>query len=267
MKNLLLLLFITSLFYSCETVEINNPGFQANLEGVFFKANDSKGIKRNESNYTIQGITNNEILTLKINSPQVGTYILGDNTSNFATFENSEGQIYSTNGGSGEINITRRNTGLQYFNGDFHFTAISPGLDTLIVNRGVFFEVPYDYNTNNDDDIPNNTELLIAQVNNIPFNPFNIDVVIEEEETIVITGTSTNKLLKLKIPINSIMGTYNLPEPGFSASYRVNDQTESGNSGFIRVIENDTNLRSIKGVFSFETNSNTITSGQFIVTY
>ena len=267
MKNLLLFLFITSLFISCETVETNTPGFQANLDGVFYKANDSKGIKREQNSYTIQGITENEILTLKVKKSKVGTYLLGGTSQSFATFEDKDGNIYSTNPeGSGEVTITARNTGQQYLTGTFKFTAVLPGIDTMVVNRGVFFEVPYDFNVNDDDDVPNNTELFIAEINGNPFNPFTIDA-LGDETRITITASTSSTEIRLRIPIDADTGNNVLPTAGYSATYTNNNTTEDAESGFIYILENNTTERFIKGSFAFNTASANINEGVFEVEY
>lgn len=267
MKKLLLILLAIGLFTSCETVETNAPGFQANLEGIFFKANDSKGIKREQNSYTIQGITENEIITIKVKKSKVGTYLFGGNSESFATFEDKNGNVYSTNPeGSGEVTITARNTSQQYLTGSFKFTSVLPGLDTLIINRGVFFEVPYDFNVNDDDDVPNNTELFIAQINGNPFNPFTINA-LGDPNKIIITASTSTKEIRLRIPIDAETGNYVLPSQGYSATYTNNGNLEDAESGFIYVLENNTTERFIKGSFGFNTASSTIEEGIFEVEY
>ncbi len=267
MKKLLLLFFITSILFSCETVETNNPGFQANLEGEFFKANDSKATKRDGTNYTIQGLTENKTLTLKVKKPLEGVYLLGGNSQNFATLEDSEGIIYSTNPeGWGEIIITRRNTGQQYFTGKFNFTAILPGQDTLIVNQGVFFEVPYDYNAIDDDETPNNTEIFIAQVDGNQYNPFTFYASLTNNSIDIYSSTSS-KGIRLKVPIDAEAISHTLPEDGYNIFYSENGVEESYNNGFINIIFHDTTERLIRGRFGFETNNHTITEGLFEVSY
>ncbi|MFT4698547.1 MAG: hypothetical protein ACI9SJ_001697 [Flavobacteriaceae bacterium] len=267
MKKLLLPLFITSLFIGCETIEINTPGFQANLEGIFFKANDSKGIKREQNSYTIQGITENEILTIKVKKSRVGTYLFGGNSESFATFEDKNGNIYSTNPeGFGEVTITARNTGQQYLTGTFKFRGILPGIDTLTIDRGVFFEVPYDYNVSEEDEVPNNTELFIAEINGNPFNPFTIGGIGDETKIIITASTSSNEI-RLRIPIDADTGNNVLPTSGYSATYTNNGNTQGAESGFIYVLENNIAERFIKGSFAFNTASSTIEEGIFEVEY
>lgn len=266
MKKLLLILFAIVITTSCETTETNTPGFQANLEGAFFKANDSKSIKREQNSYTIQGITENEIITLKVKKSKVGTYPVGGNSPSFATYEDKNGNVYSTNpGGDGEIIITGRNTGQQFLTGVFKFTAIS-GNDTIVIDRGVFFEVPYDFNVNDEDEVPNNTELFISNINENPFNPFTIDAT-GNEDFITISASTSTKEIRLRVPIDAETGNNSLPDGAYKASYTKNGVLENAESGFIYVLENNTTERFIKGSFAFETESHSISDGIFEVEY
>ncbi|MBV1923614.1 MAG: hypothetical protein KUG68_06285 [Flavobacteriaceae bacterium] len=268
MKNLLLLLFVTCLFYSCETVEINAPGFQANLEGFFYKANDSKGIRRSGNSYTIQGITENEIITLKVSSSNVGVYVLGGNSENYALYEDSDGNQYSTiPGGSGEISITRNQTDANFFNGNFKFTAILAGQDTITVDRGVFFQVPYDENIDlQDDDIPNTTETFIAKIDNEDFNPFTIDIS-QNATSIIINAFTGSKIIKLIVPNEVTEGVHPLSELGYDAYATIDGTLQNANTGSINIIENDTENRILNGIFSFQTESHNVTEGTFNIVY
>lgn len=267
MKKLLLLLFITSIFSSCETTEYNSPGFQANLEGLFYKANDSKAIKRSVSSYTIQGITENEVITLKVEESSEGVYLLGGNSGNYALYEDSNGNQYSTiPGGSGEIIITRRHTGDRYFNGNFRFTAIRPGHDTITVDRGVFYKIPYDEDINNIEDIPNTTELFIAQIDDEQFNPFTVDIT-QNETSIIINAFTGPKIMKLIVPIDVTEGIHTIPGNGYNAFATLEGTLQNANSGTINIIGNDTENRILHGRFSFETDNHTVTEGLFNVVY
>ncbi len=268
MKKLLSLLFIAAILSSCSDLEDNAPAFQGNIDNVFYKATESRATKRNAGSYTIQGITNNEILTLKVErSRENTTYELGGNSLSFATFEDENGNIYSTNPeGWGEVTITRKNTGQRFFNGTFKFTAIRPGLDTIVVDRGVFFEVPYDFNTTNGEDDPSEAELFIAQVDSNPFNPFDVSA-LKSNGSITVTGSNANKEIILRVPEDITLGSNELPQAGFEVSYREGANTESAVSGNIYIIENDPVGRILKGSFSFETTNYSVTLGQFNVSY
>jgi len=144
MKNLLILAFAAILLYSCEDIETNSPAFQGSIDNVTFKATDSRVIQNDDGSYSIQGVTINETMTLKISSTNVGTYIVGGTSGNYATLENSLGIIYNTNPeGSGEIVITNSDASFNTISGNFNFTAMVSGVDTIRVHNGVFFEVRY----------------------------------------------------------------------------------------------------------------------------
>jgi hypothetical protein len=272
MKNLILLLFTIIFITGCEDIEDNNPAFQANIDDVFFKASDSKAARRTQGSYTIQGFTENRFITLKIERSVVGTYSLGETSASFATIEDNNGNIYSTGleGGSGEINLTFNNTGLRFFNGTFKFLAILPGVDTLVVDRGVFFEVPYDFNINEDDDIPDSNDLFVSKIDGIPFNPFTLTIeLINENSTINLIATSPNKKIELNMPIDTSQGNFPLPDDNneYTASYTQDGSTEGAVSGSIFIIENDIGLRIVRGSFSFETTNHSISLGQFRINY
>ena len=120
MKKILLLLLVTIVFVSCEDLETNSPALQAEIDNVFFKSLDANTSQNNDGTYLIQGFTGNETLSLKISNIDVGTYIVGGTSDNYANFENIVGSVYSTNPeGSGEIVITDRNTSLNAITGFF----------------------------------------------------------------------------------------------------------------------------------------------------
>lgn len=268
MKNLLFLLLAIFFCLSCDDIEDNTPGFQANLEENFFKANDSKGIRREGNSYTIQGITNNEIITLKVKKSQVGEYLLGEGSENFAIYEDISGNIYSTSfGGNGKIVISRKNTGQQFFTGTFNFIAINPGIDTLVVDQGVFYQVYYDFNPGDlDEDTENNANYFIAQIDGVSFNPFSV-IASTSQTSINILASSPNKEIKIKTPLDVQAGSYLIQDAGFSASFILDGNENSANEGTIIIIDNDIIERRIRGTFSFETDNNSISQGQFRIFY
>jgi len=268
MKKQLLLIVMAMYICSCSDVQENRPAFQSSLDGEFLKANEAIATKRNEGSYTIQGITNTDVITLKVQrSRENTTYVLGGNSLSFANYEDENGNVYSTNpGGWGEVTISRKNTGARFFNGNFHFTAIRPGLDTIVVDRGVFFEVPYDLNSTSGEDDPSESELFIAQVGNNPFNPF--DVIGSKNGTnIVIRGTTSSKEMRIRVPDDIANGSHTIPELGILLSYEDGGNEQIAESGHLQIIEHNVGARIIKGTFDFETSSYSITQGQFNVNY
>lgn len=147
MKNLLLLFTAVLFFVSCDNVEENSHIIQANVNNVFFKADNLSANYHPNGNYFIlEGKTGDDVLSLKIEYPPANIELdLGIETESYGTFTNSFGVVYTTNteGGSGKVIINAISTSNRLITGDFNFTAISPGLDTLIVSGGIFYQAKY----------------------------------------------------------------------------------------------------------------------------
>ncbi len=265
MKNLLLLAFATTLLFSCEDIETNSPSLQASIDNVLFKATDARVTQNDDGTFLVQGITNDEALTLKISNNNVGTYVVGGGSGNYATFENSLGITYSTSPeGSGEIIVTDLNPTLNAMSGTFNFTAMVPGVDTITVQNGVFFEVLYDGNSGGGGNTNDGT--LLATVDENPFNPFNVSAV-DTGNSIIILGANNSSSISVIVPIDVEAGSFDLPENGFSASYTLNSVEEDAIFGNIVIISHEVGVKTLTGTFSFLTENHTIEQGQFNVTY
>ena len=251
MKKFFLLLFVGVLaFSSCENVEDNSTVIQAEVDSVFFKSFDAIGTRLEDGSITMQGITDNEILTLHISDVQLGAYTLGGGSPNYATFEDSNGNIYTTNpNGEGVINLTDRCISCGWLSGDFRFSAILNGLDTTYVTKGVFFDVSFGAG---DDDSPN-AGSFSAQINETPFTPISVSAV-DSGNSLLISGAETIKSIIIRVPIDVEVGNYSLPQAGFQAS-------------LAEVVTHNVAARAISGSFSFVTSQNTVSEGQFNVTY
>lgn len=263
MKRYLFLALIAIIsFSSCENVEDNSAVIQANIDSVFFKSFGTNGVRTN-GGIQIQGLTDAESLTLFTRSIQLGSYTLGEDWPSFAVFEDSNGNIYSTNveGGSGTINITDRCVSCGRFTGDFQFVAINPGIDTIFVDKGVFFEViaPTQEESPNDG-------TFSAIVDGNPFNAILVNAV-DSGNSLLISGVIAERTILIRIPLDVEVGNYPLPSSGFQASYTVGTDTENAINGNISVISHDTSARTISGSFAFETGTTSISGGQFNVTY
>lgn len=88
MKRFLPLFIIALAFSSCqEDVKFNNPGFQGQLNDVFWRANDARAYVSATNKLTIEALTAYEKITLKTNSTNPSTYVLGTtNVNNSATY-------------------------------------------------------------------------------------------------------------------------------------------------------------------------------------
>ncbi|RMA66375.1 DUF6252 family protein [Ulvibacter antarcticus] len=148
MKKLLVLFCASILLMSCENTETNSPALQANVKSDFFKAfSASATMDSDDLSLTISGLTDNQGIVLFTEWRGQKTYKLGPGAKSYATFTDTEGTFYTTDseGSSGEITITARSDHRQEIIGEFNFTAIRPGLDTVVVHNGFFYKVPFKY--------------------------------------------------------------------------------------------------------------------------
>jgi len=260
MKRMILLLFVAIIaFSSCEDIEDNSPAMQGVIDSVFFKASDVLGQMNEDGSFTMQGITQNEKLTLHIKKAQTGTYLLGEGRANFATYEGPDGNLYTTAPfGEGQIELTDRCISCGWLTGSFRFTAVSPGIDTLIVQKGFFFEVSF-LDGVIDDEGPSDG-ILFANVNG---NSFVANSVTADETggSIIVKGFLDARIITITVPSNAVSGNYMLPIAGFSATYTNDDETTEAVSGLISVNFIDFNLRKGKIFFNFDTGIDQITNG------
>jgi hypothetical protein len=108
MKKLFSLIVVLSMLSSCTTeVRFNNPGFQAYRDNSLFRAIDVKAYRASNGVITIQGLAENESVTLSTTGSALGTYLLGsNNTNNRATYTSSfdgEDYTYATNAIHGPV--------------------------------------------------------------------------------------------------------------------------------------------------------------------
>lgn len=154
MQKFIILFLLAYVSFSCsDEIESNSPSVQGEVDGVFFKANTSSAVLNPNNSLTIKGTTAFEEVTLKVANMQEGTYTLGENTQNEATFTNNDQVLFTTGStGFGEINITKveGNT----VSGEFFFDAYSATGDTLNFNKGYFFFVPVGGNLPDEEEDP-----------------------------------------------------------------------------------------------------------------
>lgn len=119
MKRFLPLFIIAIAFSSCqEDVKFNNPGFQAQKDDVFWRANDARAYVSETGKLRIEAYTQYEIVTLNTASANAGTYVLGTtNANNSATYTSNFNDValaYATiavPGPVGIIGLTAGGTG------------------------------------------------------------------------------------------------------------------------------------------------------------
>ncbi len=145
MKNLLLLLFVAFAFQACEDTETNSPAFQANVDSAFFKAHGTYAVLNDDDHsLTIIGLTDNQELSVVTRWRGVRSYDIGPDTETSATFKDAEGNVVTTKTdiSSGSLKITRRNMKTSELSGSFNFSSVNQAGDTIVVNKGLFYQVP-----------------------------------------------------------------------------------------------------------------------------
>lgn len=266
-QRFLLAIFTLTVVYSCEDIEDNTPALQGEFNNGFFEAIDARAIRNENGSFLIQGVTQDETLTIFINNGGANTYPLGEGRPNYASFENASGNLYITNPeGSGSVEVTRFDTSAGVISGTFKFRAILEGVDTLSVQNGVFFEVPF----NREQDIDNGETQVagtfVARVDGQPYNPFTVTAS-STLNSVVVTGSTTSRSIRIEVPLDADLGTYSLPTSGFLASYMDATLNEQAIEGNITIFENNPTTKKLKGTFAFRTTSKLIEQGQFNVTY
>lgn len=149
MKNLLFLLAIVVMLASCdeETQDVINnpssivPGIEAKVGGADWKADVFAGVQIDTANVlTISASRNsdNSIMSIVIQDPQVKTYTVGDSTAGaIVTYTVSGGARF---GVSGQVNIT--NFGNSLVSGTFNVTSDTLLGDPVEITDGVITNVP-----------------------------------------------------------------------------------------------------------------------------
>lgn len=266
MKRIFLLLFAAILaFSSCENLEDNSPALQGEIDSIFFKASDVRGQQNENGSFTIQGINQDEKLTLTINSSLLGVHPLGDGHPSSATFEDAGGNLYTRAPlENGQIEITDRCISCGWLTGTFRFTGINPGIDTIKVQKGFFFEASF-IDGNIDTGGPS-AGTLTANVNEDPFNASTVTAD-QVSGSIIINGFLDDRVITIEVPENSVTGNYILPMTGFSASYTNNVGTTEAISGIITVNFNNPDPGQILIFFNFDTGTDSITVGRTRVDY
>lgn len=153
MKKITSLLFVLFAFVSCtQDVSFSNPTMQGLKDNVLWKVKDPSATIATNKSLSIVGLTYDETLTLKTSSPEVGTYVLGKNSTDQVTYLYSyEGVVlnYATGKdlGDGVITISEYDKVNKTISGTFRFNAAlltqNPTASTVLnFQNGVFYKVP-----------------------------------------------------------------------------------------------------------------------------
>jgi len=265
MKKLMPLFFFALLFAACEDTETNSPALQGEVNDVFFKASDARAVQNEDGTFTLQGTNQDEKLTLHIKKAEPGSFALGEGQSNFATYEDAAGNKYSTSpNGEGRINLTESCISCGTLTGTFRFTAIRPGIDTITVQKGFFYDVSFFEGGLIDPSGQINAGTLDWEVDDVPFSAATVSTTIVDE-TLVAKGAVGDKIIRIKIPLNAPSSNHSLPETGYEASYTVDGVTEQAEAGLISVNYNNGTRTLV--FFNFETANHSISSGNMLVNY
>ena len=158
MKKLVPYFILLFAFISCQDdVKFNNPAFEGQKDNVFWRAIDSKAILAANGSLSIEGYTRNEKLILKTTSKNPGSYILGINNLNTATYvlEGVSPKIIFMTGidiGNGEIVIEEYDAVNNTVTGTFKFKAVNVNNNPLAgpflnFQYGHFYKTPISTST------------------------------------------------------------------------------------------------------------------------
>lgn len=153
MKKIASLLLLFFVLLSCTTdVTRNSPAFEGYKDDVRWRASASYAELAADQSITITGITQFETVTLQLQSKNPGTYALGVNNNNKASY------LYSNDGmellyatgvgeGDGEVKIDDFDPITMKISGTFRFNAVNVNNNPLggpIMNYqyGHFYKVP-----------------------------------------------------------------------------------------------------------------------------
>lgn len=264
MKNITWLLLLVFVFNSCEDHEVHQFALQAEINNRLYTSSEANVIKEENDTYTITGSTRLETLTIKMNRLEEGNYNMGPGRSSNATFEDHDGNIFSTrNGGSGTITLSEVNLVNNTISGTFNFNAVMEGIDTIYVSKGFLYNVPMEATIPAD---PNMAGTFSAKVNGQNFNPM-VVTALKLGTTIAVTGNNASSSIVITVPSNVEPGEYPIDNEEFIAVVMNLEGSQEATSGTIKITTHNRSNSKLKATFSFSTATNEVTEGQFDVIY
>lgn len=152
MKKIFSLIVLLVALSSCEEdVKFNNPTVQGLKDDVLWRAVQFSATQTQNGALTVTATNGFETLTLKAQSSAPGTYELGINETNKASFVFSSPEFNAsyqtgTGIGDGELIIsalpTETNVAAGYITGNFRFNAFDGEGNSLNFRDGVFYKIP-----------------------------------------------------------------------------------------------------------------------------
>lgn len=277
MKRIIFALLLTFIIVGCEDTEDNTPGLQSSIDNVLFKATDARAtnLPGTGGGQIIEGITEDERLVIRV--PQAGAevYNVSVNRRAYASYQGPDGVVYSTFPfGEGEIVMSQFNTsGGKKFTGTFKFTAFSAAMDTLYLERGIYFEVPQIEGIEIDDladPFLRKYGSMTALVNGELFRPRDVQGVEVNGGFVIVTGVDdSGNTLRLQFTDFVEDGvTYPMSTIQYTAYYKEAGSSEEQElDGSISIIRNNRGARQVRGSFQFVTDSYEVIGGEFFSNY
>ncbi len=151
MKKYLYLLVLLAGLTSCEEdIQFNTPTVQALKNNELWRATEFTAVKGVDNSLTIQATNGFESLVLKTADIAPGTYELGQNEVDKASYVLVVGseleETYQTGFDKGDGTITISSNPLEttagFVTGTFRFAAVSDDGSEIYFQEGVFYKVP-----------------------------------------------------------------------------------------------------------------------------
>lgn len=271
MKHFFLFTTLILTLFSCSNdIEFNEHAFQATKDNEFWKASDFS-IKINDNGFlNLVGTYKDEVVTIHIQSTEIGVYSLGTDSNSTAWYTDGKGSGFTTEyRGNGEVAIEKYDPVSQSYTGTFRFNAFSSDGEAANFINGVFYQVQL----TTDSEIEEEGDLKAS----VDDSDLQADEVLadNEEGVIKIQGVSADgSFIKLYIPQTTVAGSYNLNEQSDSNTYAVygfaNGVTSTAQFGTLFINEHNVASGMIKGSFTFRTllpNSVSVENGSFTAYY